>query len=354
MSLEKKRKKIDDLDEKIVELLGERLELAEEIGKEKKVLHKEVYDPVREEQIIENLAKKGSFPKEGVDSIFREIFSVSRKAQNPVKVAYLGPETTFTHTAAMKQFGTQTEFEAKDSIKEVFSSVEKGDANYGVVPIENSLEGSVSRTYDRFLVSELNIVAEISLKIKHNLLSKHRLRDIKKIYTHPMALAQCREWISKNLPNTEILEVSSTAKGAESAGLYINSAGIGSELAAKKFDLQVIAENIQDKSQNFTRFLVIGKNKTKKSEHSKTSIVFSAKHEPGSLFTALEPLKTNKINMTKIESRPTRMRNWEYVFFVDFQGYIEDEKIEKALGEMKKNTSMLKILGSYPEKARFE
>ena len=354
MSLEKKRKKIDDVDEKIVELLSERLSLAQEIGKEKQVLHKEVYDPVREEQIIEKLAKKGSFPKEGIDSIFREVFSISRKAQNPVKVAFLGPETTFTHSAALKQFGTQTEFEAMDSIKDVFSSVEKGEADYGVVPVENSLEGSVSRTYDRFLMSELNIVAEISLRVNHNLLSKHRLRDITKIYTHPMALAQCQEWVHKNLPKAEIFEVSSTAKGAESAGLYINSAAIGSELAAKKFGLQVIEENIQDLSQNYTRFLVIGKTMPKKSAHSKTSIVFSAKHEPGSLFNALEPLKKYGINMTKIESRPTRMRNWEYVFFVDFQGYVEDKDIQDCLGEMRKNTSLLKILGSYPEKARFE
>ncbi len=354
MSLEKNRKEIDCVDEKIVELLSKRLSLAEEIGKEKKELNKEVYDPVREEQIIEKLAKKAVFPKEGIDSIFREIFSISRKAQAPVKVAYLGPETTFTHSAAIKHFGTQTEFEAKDSIKEVFNSVEKEKNDYGVVPIENSLEGSVSRTYDRFLVSELNIVAEISLKVSHNLLSKYRLREIKKIYTHPMAYAQCREWVAKNLPNAEIIEVSSTAKGAEEASVYINSAAIGSELAAKKYGLTVTAENIQDKTSNYTRFLVIGKKIPKKATNSKTSIVFSAKHEPGSLFNALEPLKHNKVNMTKIESRPTRMRNWEYVFFVDFQGYIDDNNIQKALGEMKKNTSMLKILGSYPEKARFE
>ena len=353
--MEKTRKKIDEVDDEIVDLLNKRLELAIDVGKEKKEHSEIVYDPVREEQIIEKLAKKSKgFPKEGIESVFREIFSVSRKAQSPIKIAYLGPETTFTHSAALKQFGTQAEYKSKDSINDVFLSVEKGETDFGVVPVENSMEGSVNRTYDRLITSELNIVGEISLKVNHNLLSKYRLRDITKIYSHPMAIAQCREWISKNLPKAEIFEVSSTAASVEAGTLYLNSAGIGSELAAQKFGLQVVEKNIQDLSSNYTRFLVLGRVMPKKSSKSKTSIVFSAKHEPGSLFNALEPLKKHMINMTKIESRPTRMRNWEYVFFVDFQGYVEDENVVKALGEMKKNTALLKILGSYPEKARFE
>jgi len=356
MTLEKQRKNIDEVDEKILELLGKRIGLAKEIGKEKKNEKISIYDPVREQKVLEKLYKKnkGKVEMKDLEGIFREIFSASRKAQGNLKIAYLGPETTFTHAAALKHFGSAPEYKAKDSIKEVFRTVEKGEAEFGVVPIENTLEGSVTRTYDLFLYSNLKIVAEIAHEINHNLISNHRLRDIKKLYTHPMALAQCKNWVAKNLPKAEIMEVSSTAKGVESANLYINSAGIGTKLAAKKYGLQVIAENIQDQAGNFTRFLVIGKTSPKKAEKCKTSIVFSVKHESGALFNALEALKLNKINMTKIESRPTKNKNWEYVFFVDFEGHEEDANVQKAFNDMEKSVSFIKILGSYPQKARFE
>ncbi len=354
--IEKNRKSVDGIDEKIAELLGKRLKLAEEIGKEKKQVHEPVYDPVREEEIIEKLSSKsnGKLSRKAIEPIFREIFSLSRKAQQPLKVAFLGPETSFTHSAAIKQFGTQTGFVSADSINEVFAITEKGEADFGVVPIENSLEGSVNHTYDMFMGSGLNIVAEVSLEISHNLLSKYRLRDVKKLYTNPVALAQCKEWVSKNLPKAEVLEVSSTAKSAESASLYIDSAAIASRLAAKKYGLNILAENIQDSAKNLTRFLVIGKARPKKSAKSKTSLMFSTRHKPGALFDALQALKSNSINMTKIESRPNKQRNWEYVFFVDVQGFAEDENLKKTLAEMRKHTIFLSVLGSYPEKASFE
>ena len=356
MTLEKQRKEIDEVDEKILELLGKRIGLAREIGKEKKAEKISIYDPVREQEVLEKLYKKnkGNVEIKDLEGIFKEIFSASRKAQGTLKISFLGPETTFTHAAALKHFGSGPEYKSQTSIQEVFRSVEKGKSDFGVVPIENSLEGSVTRTYDMFLDSNLQIVAEIAQEINHNLISKHRLRDVKKLYTHPMALAQCKNYIAKNLPKAEIIEVSSTAKGVESASLYINSAGIGTELAAKKYGLQVLADKIQDQEGNYTRFLVIGKHAPGKAEKNKTSIVFSVKHESGALFNALEELKNSNINLTKIESRPTRNKNWEYVFFVDFEGHKQDDKVKKAFKDMEKSTSFIKILGSYPQKARYE
>ena len=354
METEKARKEINAIDGKIVELLNKRLGLAMKIGKEKKLKGEGVYDPAREEEIIASLKEenKGNLRNDSLEVLFREIFSISRNAQQHITIACLGPQTTFSHVAAMKHFGSSANYECLDSIKEVFTSVEKGEADMGIVPIENSLGGSVIYTYDMFMVSPLNIVAEISEPISHNLISPGRLQDIEKLYVHPQALAQCREWIAKNLPNAEIIEVSSTAKSVESAKIYLKSAGIGSELSAAHYGLNIVAKNIQDKENNVTRFLVIGKSRPKKAAKlgNKTSIMFTVKNEPGALFTALEPLKKLKVNMTKIESRPGNVKNWDYVFFVDVQGYFEDEKISKALAQMKKNTDMLRVLGSYPEK----
>lgn len=353
MSLDRKRQEINALDEELLEKLNRRLALALEIGAEKKKAGESIYDPAREEAIIAALKGKNSGPigNEMLEMLFREIFSISRQAQQPMKVAFLGPEATFTHSAALKHFGSSADYAGFVSIKDVFNAVEKGEADYGVVPVENSIGGSVSYTYDMFMSSPLNIVAEVRDEIRHNLISKYRLQDIEKVYSHPMAVAQCREWLSKNLPDAEIIEVSSTAASVEAAKLYINSAGIGSEHAASHYGLGIVARNIQDKANNVTRFLVIGKARPKRAPKCKTSIMFTAKNEPGSLFKVLEPLKRHGINMTKIESRPGNTRNWDYVFFVDFQGFAEDKEQAKALKEMQANTGFLRVLGSYPEKA---
>ncbi len=353
MGLAKARKEIDNVDSRLVRLLNERMGLALEIGSEKKRKGEPVYDPVREEEIIASLRaeNRGLFPNDVLDLVFREIFSASRKAQQPTRIAYLGPETTFSHAAALKHFGSSAEYSGHDSIKEVFNAVEKGEADFGVVPVENSLGGSVTYTYDMFITSPLNIIAEASEPIVHNLISRYRLRDIEKIYTHPMALAQCRDWITKNLPKAEIIEVSSTAKSVEAAKLYINSAGIGSELSASHYGLEIIAPNIHDMANNVTRFLIIGRGKPRRGAKSKTSVVFTTKNSPGALFGALGALKKRGVNMTKIESRPNSLRNWEYFFFVDMEGFSEDKKISGALNEMRKHTGFLKVLGSYPEKS---
>ena len=356
MSLKSERKGIDQVDKKLIELLNKRTDLVKKIGKVKQKKHESIYDAAREEEVLEKLLKqnKGSFPDSGLETVFREIFSVSRKVQQSLQISYLGPEASFTHMAALKHFGSQCDFNSCDSIEEVFANVEKDLGNFGVVPIENSLEGAVTSTYDTLINSGLNIIAEISMEINHNLISKHRLRDLKRLYVHPLAYAQCKGWVSKHLPNIEIIEVSSTSKGVESASLYLHAAGIGSELAATKYGLKIIAKNIQHGANNYTRFLVIGKSITKAYKKSKTSIAFSTKHQSGALLTALEALKKNKVNMTNIESRPAKNKNWEYVFFVDVQGHKDDKKVKKVLNEMEKNTLFLRVLGSYPEKSVYK
>ncbi|HIH09835.1 MAG TPA: prephenate dehydratase [Candidatus Diapherotrites archaeon] len=351
MKMDQARSEIDKIDQGLVGLLNRRIKLAIEIGKEKKLSNDEVYDPSRENGIISGLKAKnsGPLPNEDLETIYREIFSISRKMQKPVKVAYLGPQGTFSHSAAARHFGKGAQYLGFDSIKDVFWAVEKGEADIGVVPVENSVGGSVAYTYDMFVSSPLNIIEELAEEVRHNLVSKCRLNDIEKVYSHPQALTQCREWLSKNLPHAELIEVSSTARSAEAAQLYVKSAGIASVYAAAHYGLNIVAANIQDKANNITRFLVIGKGKPGKCAKSKTSIVFTTKNESGALFMALEPLKNFGINMTKIESRPTAVKNWEYVFFVDFSGFVEDAKVSQALLEMKKNTGFLRILGSYPE-----
>jgi len=353
MGLEEKRKKIDEVDGKMLELLNQRAVLAKEIYAEKEKQGSSAYAPEREKQVLESIMQKNKGPlsNESVDAIYQSIVSECRALEAKTKVAYLGPKTTFTHMAALKNFGKPCTFVAKPSIAEVFLEVEKGNAEYGVVPIENSTEGTVNHTLDVFMQSGLNIVAEVMLDVRHNLLSKHKLNEIKRIYSHSSALAQCRKWIAANLPKAELVDCSSTANAAEQAAQQPNSAAIASELAAREHGLNVLAENIQDLAHNITRFLVIGKILTKKSGKDKTSIMFSVKHEPGSLFRSLQSFAENNINMTKIESRPTREKIWEVVFFVDFEGYIEEKEIQAALDGMKENCLFVKILGSYPMEA---
>ena len=350
MSIEKTRKEIDSIDGQIVGLLDKRAAKVKSIAAEKSKEHKGVFDPAREAEGLRRISGKSRiFPKEGVEAVFSEVLSASRALQGGMKIAFLGPEASFTHMAAIKKFGQNAEYLAVDSIPDVFFAVEKGQAAFGVAPIENSSEGAVNHTQDMFFNSQLNIVGEIYLDIHHHLLSNSRPLEIKKIYSHPQAFAQCRKWINRNHPKAELVEVSSTTKGAESATLYHSSAAIASLLAAKKYNLKVVSENIEDLSNNTTRFLVIGKALQKRTGKDKTSIMFSVRHEAGALFSALESFKKFGVNMTKIESRPTRMKNWEYVFFVDVQGFVGDEDVKKALDGMKKHAGFINILGSYPE-----
>jgi chorismate mutase/prephenate dehydratase len=346
------RKKIDKVDDKILELLNKRAKLILQLAKEKEKRNIPYYVPIREKKIFERILKnnKGPLPQTAVKSIFREIISSSLSLEKELKVAYLGPPASFTHIAVLEKFGSQIKCVSESSIKDVFLVVEKKEADYGVVPIENSTEGVINHTLDMFLNSNLSICAEIYINVSHNFLSRGELKDIKRVYSNPQAFAQCKIWLRNNLKtDLEFIEVSSTTYAAELAQKDKNSAAIASKLAAERYGLKILFENIQDNPDNKTRFLVIGDSKNERSGKDKTSLMFSVKNKPGALFSALAPLSKHRVNMTMIESRPAGHKIWEYVFFVDIQGYVEDEPVKKALSEMEKHCLFLKILGSYPE-----
>ena len=345
------RDKIDQIDTGILKLLNKRAELAIKIAKTKAENDMDFYAPERELKIYERLTKinKGPFTNEAIKTVFREIISASLSLEQPIKIAYLGPKATFTHIASIHHFGLSADFVQKRNIPEIFDEVERDRVNFGVVPIENSTEGVVSNTLDMFVDYNLKICAEILLEISHHLLSKTgNMENIEKVYSHPHAIAQCRNWLENNLPNIPILDVASTALAAQNASDDPSVAAIASEFAATLYDLSIVRRKIEDNINNFTRFLVIGKKEPEKSGDDKTSIMFSVKDEVGALHLMLEPFARNSINLTKIESRPLKKKAWEYIFFLDMEGHISDENVKNALDELNKNSLFLKILGSYP------
>ncbi len=351
MDIDILRKKIDNLDLQILQLLNSRAGIVKDMTMIKQMTNKGFYDPVREEKIIEKLqgVNPGSFPSMAIRPVFREIISACRSLESPIKVAYFGPEATYTHMAALKKFGSSTKFIPVKSIEGVFGEVESGMANYGVVPVENSSEGVVSHTLDMFVTSDLNIFAEIMLEIHHNLLSRSTmLSDIEKVYSHPQAIAQSRAWLRDNLPSCSIIDVSSTARASELACQDTKAAAIASELAANIYNLNILQSNIEDIVHNYTRFLVISHYLSPRTGKDKTSIIFSIKDRIGALYHMLQPFAEMGINLTKIESRPTKKQPWEYIFFVDFSGHKEDEKVKKALEKLEEQCIFLKVLGSYP------
>jgi len=346
------RKRIDDIDEKLLELLNKRAEFAILIGKEKSKTKSNFHVPDREREIIDRITKinKGPFQNDSLKSIYREILSATLSLEKPLTIAYLGPQATFTHLAAMNQFGSSATYVPSDRLDTIFSEVEMGRADYGVVPIENSMEGVVTHTLDLFVDSYVNICGEILLEIHHCLMSKGKdIGKIKKVYSHPQPVAQCRLWLERNLPNIIHYEVSSTARAAEMAAKEKGAAAIASEAAAGLYKLNMLARSIEDNKNNYTRFLIIGRAKRKRSGSDKTSILVSIKDRVGALYHILEPFEKEKINLTKIESRPLRKRAWEYVFYMDFEGHIEDKNIVRTIEKLKKNVLFLKILGSYPK-----
>lgn len=346
------RAEIDRIDDTILELLNKRARLVIDIGRLKAENKREFYAPEREREIYERLINKnkGPFPNSALRSILREIMSASLSLEEPLKVAYLGPKATFTHLACMQHFGLSANFIPKKDITDVFTDVERDKAEYGVVPIENSTEGVITHTLDMFLDSELKISAEILLEISLALLSKTgRLEGINKIYSHPHAIAQCKGWLAKNLPDCPVFDTASTASAAQMVLDDPNAAAIASEVAANLYDLQIVERRIEDNPNNFTRFLVIGKRGHEKTGDDKTSIMFSIKDEPGALYRMLKPFAERGINLTKIESRPQKKRAWEYVFFLDIDGHVLDSQVMEAIKELEGMCVFLKILGSYPK-----
>lgn len=350
-SIESLREEIDRIDSEILKLLNKRTNIAIEIANIKRALNLKFYSPERERAILKRITdlNEGPFPNDALRFIFREILSASLSLEQPIKVAYLGPEGTFTHLAALRHFGSSASYVPVESIKATFDAVEGDKAEYGLVPIENSNEGVVSYTLDMFADYDLMIAAEILLEISHNLVSKSGEKaKVKKIYSHPQATAQCRIWLERNMPGVPIFEATSTSRAAEIASTDEESAAIASELAAKLYDLNFVEKRIEDNKKNYTRFLMISKDFPSRTGSDKTSIMFSLKDRPGALYESLEPFKKANINLTKIESRPSKRRAWEYIFFIDMIGHIDDENLKWAIEKMKENCLYLKHLGSYP------
>ncbi|MFH2070966.1 MAG: prephenate dehydratase [Elusimicrobiota bacterium] len=347
----KLRRAIDAIDGKIVSLLNHRARHAMEIGKLKSKTGEDIYIPDREKKIISGILteNKGPLPKKYLINIFSEILNSARSLQSKLKISYLGPSATFTHQAAVKKFGRYCNFVPAKTIRDVFIEVEKGRADYGVVPIENSAEGVISHTLDMFIESDLAICSEMNMAIEHCLLSREiEIKKIKKVYSHPQALGQCRNYLEANLADAEIIETSSTASAADIAGRNRKTAAIASSVAAEPYGLKIVVRGIEDAHENYTRFLVVGHQSVERSGYDKTSVMFSIKDRVGALHDMLVPFRRYRINLTKIESRPTRKRAWEYIFFIDFLGHIADRKIRQALEELKKQCVFLKVLGSYP------
>jgi chorismate mutase / prephenate dehydratase len=351
MNIPEHRKAIDRLDAQIVRLLNERTKHVLGIGEIKIKAGEEIYAPHRELAVFERICRlnQGPMTDESLRAIYREVMSSALSLEKSMNIAYLGPEATFTHQAAIRKFGSSLRYSSQKTIADVFSEVSKNRADYGVVPVENSTEGVVTHTLDMFVESELKIVAQIILPIQHCLLTKNGKRlGIKKLYGHPQTLGQCRGWLQNNLPGVEIIETSSNARSAELAAREPNSAAIAGVLAAERYGLQIIESDIQDNSANATRFLVLGRQCSPPTGRDRTSLMLSVTHKVGALHQALTAFRRFKLNMTKIESRPSKRKAWEYYFFVDCEGHKDDRPVARAIAELQKHCNFVKVLGSYP------
>ncbi len=341
------------IDDRILELINKRLEIAEKLGLLRQTDdNADIHLLSEEEKTIHRLSGQNTGPldQNRLRLLFHEIFGLSREAYRPRKISYLGPEATFTHIAAMSHFGSSASYLPQLSIRDVFIEVEKKRCDFGVVPVENSIEGSVNYTLDLFFESSMKICAEKYQTISHDLLSRSgKLEDIKVVYSHPQPIAQCRVWLRKNLPNVRLEECSSTSFAAQKVGDMYHAAAIASSEAARIYNLNVVASRIEDHSNNTTRFLVIGKKEMPPTGNDKTSLMFAAAHVPGSLYKSLAPIAEAQLNMMKLESRPSKHENWSYFFFVDLEGHLEDKKVQETIARMKEQCLFLKVLGSYPK-----
>ncbi|MFC1667369.1 prephenate dehydratase [Candidatus Omnitrophota bacterium] len=350
MKLTSLRKKIDSIDGQITSLLNMRASIVKDVGRLKNRTGTGVYVPDREAEIYKNISdgNKGPLSDKALKAIYREIMSGSLSLEKPLKIAYLGPEATFTQLAAIKKFGSQVNYLPCNSITKVFREVEIGRSDYGVIPVENSIEGAVNHTLDMFINSDLKICSEVLLDISHNLIGKCDIKSVKNVYSNPQVFGQCRTWLDSHLHNAELIEVSTTSKAAEMASKEKNACAIASILAAEKYKLKVLARDIEDNISNITRFLIIGQHISSSTRKDKTSVMFSGKDRVGALHNMLMPFKKNRVNLTKIESRPSKRKAWEYYFFVDMSGHYQDANVKKALKELGKQSTFLKVLGSYP------
>ena len=348
--LDKLRKKIDDIDKRLLGLVSQRGLLAKEIG----LLKNDgvIYKPEREAQVVSQLIKKNQGPlsNDSVTNIFKAIISNCRALEKKLAISFLGPSGTFSEEATIKHFGENVESIPTNSIDEVFNNVQSEKVHYGVVPIENSTEGGISRTLDLLLMKDLKICGEITLPVHHCLISKSKdLKKIKSIYAHGQSLAQCHDWIANNLPDAEKISVLSNAEGAKISSKQKFSAAIASARAASIFKLNILQNHIEDEPNNTTRFLILSDQEIAPSGNDKTSIVVATKNKPGAIVDLIKPFASRKVSLTKLESRPSRLGMWEYVFFIDVEGHKNDSKVKLCLAEIEKKSSFMKFLGSYPK-----
>ncbi len=349
------RQQIDKIDEEIQTLIMKRAELAIQVANAKRGEEKNpvFYRPEREAEVLQRVIqrnKNGRLPNAVLTRLFKEIMSACLALQNPLKIAFLGPIGTYSQAATLKYFGHEINQLAVQTIDDVFHQVETGIAHYGVVPVENSTEGSVNQTLDRFVSTSLKICGEVNLAIHHNLLSKAtQLDEIKKIYAHPQSLAQCRIWLNTHLPQAERITVNSNAEAAVSVSQQLDSAAIAGLTAAEIYQLNIIANHIEDYVNNTTRFAILGHQAVAPTGKDKTSLLLATNNSAGALYQLLYPFAENEVSMTRIESRPSRQGIWEYVFFIDFEGHIEDSAVKKAMQTLAERASLIKHLGSYPQ-----
>ncbi|MEO0794629.1 MAG: prephenate dehydratase [Verrucomicrobiota bacterium] len=353
MDLQPVRDKIDAIDREIIAKLNERFRLAAEVARVKHEAGLPIYHPEREEMLLRKLAdlNEGPLPETGMRAIYREIISAMIGLEKPVVIAYLGPEATYTELAARKSFGSSLCYEPMPTIPDVFTAVEKMEADYGVIPIENSTGGVVSHSIDMLAETDLTIINQTYLTIEHCLISKSPLEAVTEVHSKDQALAQCREWLARHLPHARQVDADSTAQAVKLAGEREGIAAIAGELAAKKYDVPVVTKGIQDRSNNVTRFLILGREAIGTGTgHDRTSLMLSLNDQSGALENALKPFSSRGINLTKIESRPSRKRAWDYLFYIDIDGHWQDEAVQAAISELKETCPMVKWLGSYPVK----
>ena len=352
-ALAEARERIDGIDQQIQKLIAERAGWAQRVGKAKGPLKAAIdyYRPEREAQVLRKVLDRNDGPlaDEVLLRLFREIMSACLAQQEPLKVGFLGPEGTFSQQALIKHFGHSARGLPLSSIEEVFQEVEAGHADFGVVPVENSGQGTIQSTLDMFLTSKLKICGEVELHVHQYLLSRTgRLEDIERVYSHPMSLAQCKAWLRQHLPHGEKLPVSSNAEAARRARLADDAAAIAGESAGHVYGLKTVAGPIQDRPDNTTRFLVLGRELFNASGHDRTSLLVFVRDQPGALYNVLSPFAKHGISMNRIESRPSHAGLWQYAFFIDVAGHVDDEPVKRALAELGEYAADVKILGSYP------
>ena len=351
MSLQKIRKEIDKLDAQLLELLSRRSALSEEVGRIKRVAGKAVFAPDREEVLLKNLEKKadGKLTSKAIRSIYREILSASRLKQKQLNIAYLGPEASHSHQAALERFGKCDHYHPCQTIQEIFQVISSEEADCGLVPIGNTIEGGVNASLDALIHSDLIICGEVYVKVSHALMSAKRTSKIERIFSHPQAFGQCRQWLNKHYPGVECVEVSSTSEGARRCKSEARSAAIAGKFAADYYGLKVWKRNIQDMEKNMTRFLMMSREMPAPTKQDKTSMIFAVSHKVGALNDVLQLFAKHKLNLEKIESRPVAHKPWEYLFFVDVKGHCQQDPLKAALRKIQQNTLWLKVLGSYPQ-----